>query len=68
MASIRSEITIEAGAEQVWDAIRDVGAIHTRLAPDFVTDTTLEEAARVVTFANGMTTRELIGSSRACRP
>jgi carbon monoxide dehydrogenase subunit G len=60
MASIRSEITIEAGAEQVWDAIRDVGAIHTRLAPDFVTDTKLEEAARVVTFANGMTARELI--------
>ncbi|HKZ07279.1 MAG TPA: SRPBCC family protein [Methylomirabilota bacterium] len=60
MASIRCEITVDAKVEKVWDAIRDVGAIHTRLAPDFVTDTRLEEGARVVTFANGMTARELI--------
>lgn len=60
MASIRHEVTIEAAAEKVWDAIRDVGAIHTRLAPDFVTDTKLEAGARLVTFANGMTAKELI--------
>ncbi|HWO03250.1 MAG TPA: SRPBCC family protein, partial [Methylomirabilota bacterium] len=39
MASIRQEIHVEAGAEQVWDAIADVGAVHTRLAPGFVIDT-----------------------------
>lgn len=29
MASIRHEVTVEAGADKVWDAIRDVGAVHT---------------------------------------
>ena len=45
---------------KVWDAVRDVGAIHTRLAPDFVTDVKLEGDARIVTFANGMVAKELI--------
>jgi hypothetical protein len=60
MASIHREIVIERGIEDVWSAVRDVGAIHTRLAPGFVTDVELEEGARVVTFGNGMTARELI--------
>ena len=60
MASIRREIEIEARAEEVWDAIADVGAVHTRLAPGFVVDTRLEDGARVVTFANGLVARELI--------
>src|SRR6185436_8270232 len=60
MASIRREILIEASAEKVWDAVRDVGAIHTRLAPGFVTDTRLEAGARIVTFGSGMVVRELI--------
>jgi carbon monoxide dehydrogenase subunit G len=60
MASIHREIVIERSIEDVWSAVRDVGAIHTRLAPGFVTDVKLEEGARVVTFGNGMTARELI--------
>jgi hypothetical protein len=60
MASIHREIVIEVSVEEVWSAVRDVGAIHTRLAPGFVTDVKLEEGARVVTFGNGMTARELI--------
>ena len=60
MASIRHEVMVEAAADKVWDAIRDVGAIHTRLAPDFVTDTRLEGGARLVTFVNGTTAKELI--------
>ena len=60
MASIRREILIEAAPERVWEALRDVGAIHTRLAPEFVTDVKLEEDARVVTFANGLVARERI--------
>jgi hypothetical protein len=60
MASIRLEMTLRAGPHAVWDAVRDVGAIHTRLAPDFVTDVKLEGGARIVTFVNGMTAKELI--------
>ena len=32
MASIRREMVIDAAPEKVWDAVRDIGAIHTRLA------------------------------------
>ena len=62
MASIHKETLIEAPAAAVWDAVRDVGAVHTRVAPGFLTDCRMEEAplARVVTFANGMVARELI--------
>ena len=60
MASIRKEIVIDARPEKVWDAIRDVGALHERLVPGFVVDTRLEEGARVVTFGNGVVARELI--------
>jgi carbon monoxide dehydrogenase subunit G len=60
MASIHREIQVEIPAEQVWAAIRDVGAVHTRLAPGFVVDTRLEEGARVVTFGSGVVARELI--------
>ena len=60
MASIRKEVLIEVAPEQVWSALRDVGALHTRLVTGFVTDCRLEGDARVVTFANGMVARELI--------
>ena len=60
MASIHREIRIKAAPETVWDALRDVGALHQRLAPGFVTDVRLEEGARVVTFGNGLVARELI--------
>jgi carbon monoxide dehydrogenase subunit G len=60
MAYIRKEILVEASAESVWAAIRDVGALHYRLVPGFVVDTRLEADARIVTFGNGMVVRELI--------
>lgn len=60
MASIRREISIDVPAEQVWAALRDVGALHTRLVVGFVTDCHLDGDARVVTFANGMVAREVI--------
>jgi hypothetical protein len=62
MASIRKEVHIDALPEPVWDALRDVGALHTRLCPGFVKDTRLEGNSRVVTFGNGMTAREDIVS------
>jgi carbon monoxide dehydrogenase subunit G len=60
MASIHREALIDAPPAFVWSALRDVGAIHTRLAPGFVTDVKLEDGARIVTFGNGLVARELI--------
>ena len=60
MATVRKEICTRARAEDAWAAIRDVGALHTRLVPGFVTDTRLEPGARVVTFGNGAVVREPI--------
>jgi hypothetical protein len=42
MATSHKEIEIKRSKEFVWDAIRDVGAIHKRLVPGFVTDCMLE--------------------------
>jgi len=60
MASIRKEISTRASVDTVWEALRDVGALHTRLVPGFVVDTRLEPGARIVTFGNGMVVREPI--------
>jgi carbon monoxide dehydrogenase subunit G len=60
MASIFREVQISARPETAWEALRDVGALHTRLVPGFVIDTRLEDGARVVTFGNGAVVRELI--------
>ncbi len=60
MASIRKEILTRARPEDVWAALRDIGALHTRLVPGFVVDTKLDGDARVVTFGNGMVAREPI--------
>ena len=60
MASLHKEAVVDASPDSVWDAVRDVGAIHTRLAKGFVTDTRMDGTSRIVTFASGMTARELI--------
>jgi carbon monoxide dehydrogenase subunit G len=62
MATIHREVHIQADPEKVWSALRDVGALHTRLCPGFVVDTKMEGDARIVTFGNGRTARELIVS------
>lgn len=60
MASIHKEVLIDAPPEHTWDAIRDVGAIHRRLARGFVVDTRLDGDSRLVTFAEGTVVRERI--------
>ncbi len=60
MATVHKEVVAQARPEAVWDAVRDVGAVHERLGPGFVTDTRLEDGARVVTFSDGMVAREVI--------
>jgi hypothetical protein len=58
MASIRREIVIDAPPDSAWDAVRDWGALHERLAPGFVTDCQVEGNDRIVTFFNGSVVRE----------
>jgi carbon monoxide dehydrogenase subunit G len=60
MASIHKDIPIDAHPDQVWAAVRDFGAVHTRLAPGFVLDARLDGDARIVTFANGNVAREVL--------
>ena len=60
MATIVKDIRVAASSAAAWDAIRDVGAPHTRLVPGFAVDARLEDGVRTVTFANGMTVREPI--------
>ena len=60
MASIHKDIALNAPAHEVWDAVRDFGALHTRLVPGFVLDTRLEGDARIVSFASGTVARELL--------
>jgi hypothetical protein len=60
MASIQKDIIIDANPNDVWDALRDFGALHTRLVPGFVTDTKLDGDARIVTFSNGTVAREVL--------
>ena len=58
MASIHKDIPLDAHPDKVWAALRDFGALHTRLVPGFVTDTKLDGDTRIVTFANGSVARE----------
>ena len=60
MATIRKELSIGSPAAAVWAVFRDIGAVHTRLAPGFVVDCRMDGRDRIVTFANGFVARELI--------
>lgn len=60
MATIRQDIVIEATPEQVWEAVRDVGAVHRRLLPGYVVATSIEGDTRLLTFPGGGVVRELI--------
>ena len=60
MASIHNDIPLNAPARDVWDAVRDFGALPERLVPGFVTACRLDGDARIVTFANGSVAREML--------
>jgi hypothetical protein len=60
MASVRKEILIDAGPDDVWAALRDWGAVHQRLVPGFATDARLEGDDRIVTFFTGAVVREVL--------
>lgn len=58
MATLRKEISVSTGAVSVWDAMRDFGAVHTKVAPGFLTGLAMDKRDRVLTFFNGMVARE----------
>ena|SRR5215472_9373614 len=58
MASIRRDISVAAAPAQVWDAVRDYGALHERFVRGFVTSSKLEGDTRTITFANGAVAKE----------
>lgn len=60
MATIRTEVLVDVSLETAWDAARDVGQVHKRLVPGFLTDVRLEldKNERIVTFYDGTTARE----------
>lgn len=58
MATIYKEIIVNAPPAFVWEAIKDFGAVHTRFARGFVTNTVRSGDERTVTFASGFVARE----------
>jgi carbon monoxide dehydrogenase subunit G len=62
MASIYKEFLVNASPQFVWEAIKDAGAVHVRLAQGFVTDTVLQGDTRTVMFANGFVVQEQVVS------
>jgi hypothetical protein len=58
MATLRRQIALEASASTVWSAIRDFGAVHTRVASGFLTRLEMDNGDRIVTFFNGLVARE----------
>jgi hypothetical protein len=63
MATLRRQIALNAPAPAVWSAIKDFGAVHTRVAPGFLTKLELDKGDRIVTFFNGMVARERLVTS-----
>lgn len=60
MASIHQEIVLDLAPEAAWDAVRDAGAVHRRLAPALFSATHLDGDVRVCTLTGGGELRELI--------
>jgi hypothetical protein len=60
VASIRHEVEIDATAEQVWDAVRDVGAVHRRLVPGLAVGARMDGDVRIVSLPDSSVVRELI--------
>jgi hypothetical protein len=49
---------VNASPAAVWSAIRDFGAVHSRVAPGFLTGLEMDKGDRIVTFFNGLVARE----------
>jgi len=60
IASIRHEVVVARRPDQVWDVLRDVGAVHRRLLPGRVQSVSIDGDVRTLTMPDGHVVRELI--------
>ena len=60
MAYFQQDTLINVTASAAWDALRDVGNLHTRLVRGFVIDCHFDGQTRHLKFANGVTAAERI--------
>jgi hypothetical protein len=60
MASIHRHFRVDRDAGSVWEALRDFGAVHERVAAGFVVATELDGDVRTVTFVNGVVAKEIL--------
>ena len=60
IASIRHEVVVARHPDEVWDALRDVGAVHRRLLPGRVREVSIDGNVRTLTMPDGHIVRELI--------
>lgn len=62
MPTVRKDTYINVPPEQVWDAVRDVGAFHLRLVPGFTENTLVDGYERTLILADGSLVKEFIVS------
>jgi hypothetical protein len=62
VATIYKDTRIDVDPGEAWDALRDFGALHERLAAGFAIETRLEGGDRIVKFFNGSVLRERLVS------
>ena len=58
MATNRRELPLDIPVDKAWDAVRDFGQVHIKVAPGFLTDVKMDGGDRIVTFFNGLVARE----------
>lgn len=58
MASVHKEFNVSATPEAAWEALRDFGAVHERVAAGFVVSSALDGDVRTVQFMTGAVARE----------
>jgi hypothetical protein len=60
VATIRQDISVRCSPAAVWDAVRDLEAVHQRLVPGHAVAATVVGDTRILTMPNGAVVRELI--------
>jgi hypothetical protein len=58
MATLKREIPVTGGAASVWQKLRAFDQVHTKVAPGFLTNLTMDKGDRILTFFNGLVARE----------